>query len=168
MQWVPEHRLGAFGVGVGRRVVADRAAGRRGCRGGLEGTKADAASACSGRVADAEKRQGEALERAVRLAEERTSRALASASASGQITHEAPTLRPPPAPLDGTGFLQMPLQRAESPETMQDIWSNWDHMRSHKTSTRAKRNTGTQRTDVTKFMHEYDVDSIKLSVGNMK
>ena len=72
VQWVPEHRLGAFWVGVGRRVVADRAAGRRGRRGGLAGTKADAASACSGRVADAEKRQGEALERAVRLAEERS------------------------------------------------------------------------------------------------
>ena len=41
----------------------------------------------------------------------------------------------PPALLDGTGLLQMPLQRAESPETMQDNWSNWDHMRhtrSHK------------------------------------
>ena len=38
--------------------------------------------------------------------------------------------------LDGTGLvLQMPLQRAESPETMQDNRSNWDHMRytrSHK------------------------------------
>ena len=41
----------------------------------------------------------------------------------------------PPAPLDGTGLLQMPLQRAQSPETMQDNRSNWDHMRytrSHK------------------------------------
>ena len=41
----------------------------------------------------------------------------------------------PPALLDGTGLLQMPLQRAQSPETMQDNRSNWDHMRytrSHK------------------------------------
>ena len=34
----------------------------------------------------------------------------------------------PPALLDGTGLLQMPLQRAQSPETMQDNRSNWDHM----------------------------------------
>jgi hypothetical protein len=58
VQWVPEHRLGAFWVGVGRRVVADRAAGRRGRRGVLAGTKADAASTSSGRVAEAEKRGG--------------------------------------------------------------------------------------------------------------
>ena len=41
----------------------------------------------------------------------------------------------PPALLDGTGLLQMPLQRAQSPEAMQDNRSNWDHMRytrSHK------------------------------------
>ena len=41
----------------------------------------------------------------------------------------------PQALLDGTGLLQMPLQRAESPETMQDNCSNWNHMRhtrSHK------------------------------------
>jgi len=41
----------------------------------------------------------------------------------------------PPALLDGTGLLQMPLRRAQSPEAMQDNRSNWDHMRytrSHK------------------------------------
>ena len=41
----------------------------------------------------------------------------------------------PPALLDGTGLLQMPLQRAESPETKQDNCTNWKHMRttrSHK------------------------------------
>ena len=41
----------------------------------------------------------------------------------------------PPALLDGTDLLQMPIQRVQSPETMQDNRSNWDHMRhmrSHK------------------------------------
>ena len=41
----------------------------------------------------------------------------------------------PPALLDGTDLLQMPLQRAKSPAAKQDNRSNWDHMRhtcSHK------------------------------------
>ena len=84
VQWVPEHRLGAFWVGVGRRMVADRA-GRRRRRDVLAGTKAKTLPASSGRVADAERRRGEAVERAVRLAAERASRALARASASGQM-----------------------------------------------------------------------------------
>ena len=36
----------------------------------------------------------------------------------------------PPAQLDGTGLLQMPPQRAESPAAKQDNSTNWEHMRS--------------------------------------
>ena len=63
----------------------------------------------------------------------------ASMSGAPVPTHTNDALRHPttrmkhqpslPALLDGTGLLQMPLQRAQSPETMQDNRSNWDHMR---------------------------------------
>ena len=42
----------------------------------------------------------------------------------------------PPALLDGTGLLQMPLQRAESPETKQDNCTNWKHMRTTRSQQR--------------------------------
>ena len=84
VQWVPEHRLGAFWVGVGRRVVADRA-GRRGSRVAQANAKADAAAASIGRAAESERRREEAAERAVRMAGERAGRAQARASTSGQI-----------------------------------------------------------------------------------
>ena len=44
--------------------------------------------------------------------------------------HPTARMKHHPSPLalmDGTGLLQMRLQRAESSETMQDNWSNWDH-----------------------------------------
>ena len=84
VQWVPEHRLGSFWVGVGRRAVADRAGHRR-RRGVPAGMKVDAAPAGSERVAEAERRRGEVVERAVWLAEERANRALARGSARGQM-----------------------------------------------------------------------------------
>ena len=66
MQWVPEHRLGSFWVGVGRRALADRAGLRR-RRSVPTGMRVDTAHEGSGGVAKAEKLRGEAVERAVRL-----------------------------------------------------------------------------------------------------
>ena len=55
----------------------------------------------------------------------------------------------PPALLDGTGLLQMPPQRTESPAAKQDYSTNWEHMRSTRShqrrhDSRAKRDTETQ------------------------
>jgi hypothetical protein len=60
VQWVPEHRLGSFWVGVGRRALADRAGHRR-RRGVPAGMKVDAAPAGSERVAEAERRRCEVV-----------------------------------------------------------------------------------------------------------
>ena len=42
----------------------------------------------------------------------------------------------PPALLDGTGLLQMPLQRAESPEAKQDNCIKWEQMRNMRSQQR--------------------------------
>ena len=55
----------------------------------------------------------------------------------------------PPALLDGTGLLQMPLQRAQSPETMQDNRSNWDHVRHTRSHRRQHEPNGTPRHSAT-------------------
>jgi hypothetical protein len=81
VQWVPEHRLGSFWAGVGRRALADRAGLRR-RRSVPTGIRVDTAHKGSGGVAEAERLRGEAVERAVRLAKERADRALVRWSAS--------------------------------------------------------------------------------------
>ena len=84
VQWVPEHRLGSFWVGVGRRALADRAGQRRRRSAPADG-RGDTASAGGGGVAEEERRRGEAVERAVRLAKERADRALVRGGTRGQI-----------------------------------------------------------------------------------
>ena len=84
VQWVPEHRLGSFWVGVGRRALADRA-GRRRRRSGPTGMRVDTDHEGGGGVAEAERLRGEAVERAVRLAKERADRALVRGGTRGPI-----------------------------------------------------------------------------------
>jgi ribonuclease HI len=84
VQWVPEHRLGSFWVGVGRRALADRA-GRRRRLSGPTGMRVETDHEGGGGVAEAERLRGEAVERAVRLAKERADRALVRGGTRGPI-----------------------------------------------------------------------------------
>ena len=55
----------------------------------------------------------------------------------------------PPAQLDGTGLLQMPPQRAKSPETIQDNCINWKHMRTTRSQQRQYEPNETPRLNAT-------------------
>ena len=55
----------------------------------------------------------------------------------------------PPALLDGTGLLQMPPQRAESPVAKQDNSTNWEHTRSTRSHQRQHEPNETQRHSAT-------------------
>ena len=55
----------------------------------------------------------------------------------------------PPAQLDGTGLLQMPLHRAESPEAKQDNCIKWKHMRNMRSQQRHHEPNETPRLNAT-------------------
>ena len=55
----------------------------------------------------------------------------------------------PPALLDGTGLIQMPLQRAESPEAKQDNCIKWKHMRNMRSQQRHHEPNETPRLNAT-------------------
>ena len=67
----------------------------------------------------------------------------------------------PPALLDGTGLLQMPLQRAESPEAKQDNCTNWKHMRTTRSQQRQHEPNETPRLNAT-HTHQRGNDSAAL------
>ena len=68
----------------------------------------------------------------------------------------------PPALLDGTGLLQMPLQRAESPEAKQDNCIKWKHMRNMRSQQRHHEPSETPRLNAT-HKHQRGSDNALLT-----
>ena len=68
----------------------------------------------------------------------------------------------PPALLDGTGLLQMPLQRAESPEAKQDNCIKWKHMRNMRSQQRHHEPNETPRLNAT-HKHQRGSDNAPLT-----
>jgi len=68
----------------------------------------------------------------------------------------------PPALLDGTGLLQMPLQRATSPAAKQDNCTNWKHMRTTRNQQRHHEPSETPRLNAT-HTHQRGSDNTPLA-----
>ena len=68
----------------------------------------------------------------------------------------------PPALLDGTGLLQMPLQRAESPEAKQDNCIKWEQMRNMRSQQRHYEPSETPRLNPT-HKHQRGSDNALLA-----
>ena len=68
----------------------------------------------------------------------------------------------PPAPLDGTGLLQMPLQRAESPEAKQDNCIKWEQMKNMRSQQRHHEPSETPRLNAT-HKHQRGSDNALLT-----